>query len=219
MSQHAQQLRDGLVALRLDLNATQQQSLLQYAELLRKWNRVYSLTALTDPDVMVSHHLLDSLAALAPISADVSLRVLDVGSGGGQPGIPFAIARPDWRLVLLDSNQKKTTFLRQAVIELGLANVEVVCSRVEQYQPAQRFDVITSRAFADTADFVGLTRHLLAATGKWAALKGVAPREEIAAIPPALGSAHVVPLQVPGLAAERCLVLVQPPRQSQEEAA
>ncbi|MFC4160638.1 16S rRNA (guanine(527)-N(7))-methyltransferase RsmG [Chitinimonas lacunae] len=205
----AQQLEQGLDRLGLTLDPVQQRQLLDYLALLSKWNKVYSLTAITEPSKMVSHHLLDSLAALAPIAARHPATLADIGSGGGQPGIPFAIARPDWRIVLLDSNHKKTSFLKQATIELGLGNVEVVCDRVEQFRPAQGFDIVTSRAFADLADFVRWTRHLLAPGGRWAALKGVHPFEEIAALPADVRMLGVEPLPVPGLEAERCLVWVE----------
>lgn len=205
-----QQLRSGLATLGLKLPEPAQHKLHAYLGLLAKWNKVYSLTAISDAGKMVSHHLLDSLAALPVVASLQPVRLLDVGSGGGQPGIPFAIARPDWRIVLLDSNQKKTTFLRQAVLELGLENVEVVCERVEAYTPTTPFDVITSRAFASLADFVGLTQHLLAPSGQWAALKGVTPSDEITALPPGCSVSQVAALQVPELAAERCVVLIKP---------
>ncbi|WP_308446427.1 16S rRNA (guanine(527)-N(7))-methyltransferase RsmG [Chitinimonas sp. BJYL2] len=178
--------------------------LLAYLALMLKWNKTYSLTAITQPERMVSHHLLDSLAALTPIAGHRPVRILDVGSGGGQPGIPLAIVRPDWQLTLLDSNNKKAAFLQQAVIELGLKNVTVVCNRVEAVQ-GQAFDLITSRAFADLGDFVKLTRQLLTADGAWAALKGVQPFEEVAALPADISST-IEPLNVPGLGAERCIV-------------
>ncbi|GAB3262116.1 16S rRNA (guanine(527)-N(7))-methyltransferase RsmG [Chitinimonas naiadis] len=199
------QLRDGLQALGLSLDDATVGRLLAYLGLLLKWNKTYSLTAITEPERMVSHHLLDSLAALAPVAARSPQRVLDVGSGGGQPGIPFAILQPDWQITLLDSNHKKTAFLQQAVIELGLKNVTVVCDRVENVAVEGGYDLITSRAFADLADFVRLTRQLLATGGHWAALKGVQPFEEIAALPADIAS-DIQPLAVPGLGAERCIV-------------
>lgn len=210
MSAQEQQLRSGLASLALMLPDAAIAKLLAYLGLLGKWNKVYSLTAISDAGKMVSHHLLDSLAALAPVADLQPARLLDVGSGGGQPGIPFAIARPDWRIVLLDSNQKKTTFLRQAVLELGLENVDVVCDRVEAYVPASPFDVITSRAFASLADFVNLTQHLLAPSGQWAALKGVTPTEEISALPMFCKVTGIQTLQVPDLAAERCIIMLAP---------
>lgn len=203
-----QQLREGLATLGLALDDATLSRLLAYLALLLKWNKTYSLTAITEPEKMVSHHLLDSLAALAPIAAVQPRRLLDVGSGGGQPGIPFAIVRPDWQITLLDSNHKKTTFLRQAVIELGLKNVQVLCERVENVA-GEPFDLITSRAFADLGDFVRLTRQLRAAAGRWAALKGVQPFEEIAALPADIAS-RIEAIDVPKLGAERCIVWMEP---------
>jgi len=201
----AAQLAAGLATMNLDLDAGQQEKMLAYVALLAKWNKVYSLTAIREPERMVTHHLLDSLAPL-PHLKGAQLRILDVGSGFGTPGIPLAIARPDWQLVLLDSNQKKTTFLRQALLELKLANVSIVTDRVELYRPDAPFHIITSRAFAELADFVQLTRHLLAQGGEWAALKGVYPHEEIARLPAGIRVTGVDALCVPELDAERHLV-------------
>ncbi|KAF0812463.1 Ribosomal RNA small subunit methyltransferase G [Andreprevotia sp. IGB-42] len=204
----AQTLADGLKIFGLALSDAQQQLLLAYVELLAKWNKTYSLTAIREPERMVPHHLLDSLAPLGHFKAGHGARILDVGSGFGTPGIPLAIARPDWQLVLLDSNHKKTTFLRQAIVDLKLANVTVVTERVEAYRPEAPFNVITSRAFSDLAEFVKLTRHLLADDGEWAALKGVYPHEEIALLPADVKPAGVDTLAVPGIDAERHLVHV-----------
>lgn len=201
----AAQLATGLAAMNLNLDAGQQEKLLAYVALLAKWNTVYSLTAIREPKRMVTHHLLDSLAPLPHLKGE-QLRILDVGSGFGTPGIPLAIARPDWQLVLLDSNQKKTTFLRQALLELKLPNVSIVTDRVELYRPDAPFHIITSRAFAELADFVQLTRHLLAQGGEWAALKGVYPYEEIARLPAGIRVTGVDALCVPELDAERHLV-------------
>lgn len=204
------QLTHGLDALALSLDAAQRQLLLEYLGLLHKWNQVYNLTAVREIERMLDHHILDSLAALTafPVVETVSARVLDVGSGGGMPGIVFAIARPNWHLVLLDSNHKKTTFLQQTVIDLGLKNVEVVCERVENYTPAQGFDVITSRAFSELGEFTKLTRHLRASEGVWAALKGVYPYEEIAQLASDLKILNVASLSVPNLDVERHLVVI-----------
>ncbi|MBE9608213.1 16S rRNA (guanine(527)-N(7))-methyltransferase RsmG [Chitinilyticum piscinae] len=208
MSNLASQLSSGLADLSLPLTDAQQQKLLDYVALLGKWNKTYSLTAIREPERMVTHHLLDSLAPLT-VLGETPLRILDVGSGFGTPGIPWAIARPDWQLTLLDSNHKKTTFLRQAVMELQLDNVTVVTDRVEQYHPEAPFVCITSRAFAELKDFVQWTGHLLAAGGQWAALKGVYPHEEIAHLPAGVTVARVDALAVPGLDAERHLVKLQ----------
>ena len=202
----AEQLAQGLAAMGLDLTADRQEKLLAYVALLYKWNRTYSLTALREQDKAVSHHLLDSLAIL-PLVPPGSL--LDVGSGGGTPGIPLAIARPDLQVTLLDSNSKKAAFLQQAAIELGLTNVSVHGGRVEQYHPAIGFAAITSRAFAELADFVMLTRHLLAPEGVWLAMKGVMPREEIASLPGDVCLEAVHALQVPGIDGERHLVAMR----------
>ena len=205
----SQQLAEGLSQLKLVIDESQQQKLLDYIALLSKWNKVYSLTAIREPQRMVAHHLLDSLAPLLYLGEQAQ-RVLDVGSGFGTPGIPMAIARPDWQFCLLDSNSKKTTFVRQAVLELQLKNVIVVSERVEHYQPENAFQIVTSRAFSDLAEFVRLTRHLLAENGHWAALKGVYPFEEIAQLPSDITVRSVEKLLVPGVEAERHLVnLVQ----------
>lgn len=197
-----QELEAGLAQLGLELSTEQIDRLNQYLALLNKWNKTYNLTAVRETERMVAYHVLDSLSALPHIQG---VRVLDVGSGGGMPGMLFAIARPDWQLTLIDANHKKTTFLRQAAIELGLDNVEVHCERVEALA-APAFDVITSRAFADLAEFVRLTRHVLADGGVWAALKGVYPYEEIAQLPDDIRVVSVQALHVPGLDAERHLV-------------
>lgn len=205
MSQ-AEQLERGLGTLNLELPAPSREKLLGYAALLYKWNKTYSLTAMREQDKAVSHHLLDSLSVLPFIHAG---NLLDVGSGGGMPGIPVALARPDLRVTLLDSNSKKTAFLQQAAIELGLSNISVHCGRVEQYHPPQGFAAIVSRAFSELADFVSLSRHLLAADGRWLAMKGVWPHEEIARLPAGIEVEAVHRLQVPGVEAERHLVVLK----------
>lgn len=201
-----QQLAAGLRALDIALPATVQAQLLAYAAFLEKWNRTYSLTALRDPALAVSHHLLDSLAILPYVDA---ASLLDVGSGGGQPGIPLAIARPELAVTLVDSNSKKTAFLQQAAIELGLKNVQVVTARVETFAPAAPFAAITSRAFAELADFVALTRHLLAPGGAWLAMKGVRPDAEMNKLPADVAVAAVHRLDVPGVDGERHLVVIR----------
>lgn len=199
-----QKLTQGLQALNLELPLETQQKLLDYLALMQKWNKVHNLTAVRDPEDMVTLHLLDSLAILPHIQGK---RILDVGSGGGLPGIPLALARPDLQVTLLDSNHKKSTFQRQAKAELGLDNLEVVCSRVEEYQPQQKFDMVVSRAFADLAEFVKLTSHLCAEGGTWLAMKGVYPYDELAQLKD--GTPQVLPLQVPGLEAQRHLVFLK----------
>jgi 16S rRNA (guanine527-N7)-methyltransferase len=208
MSQ-AIQLAQGLTELGIDLPSAAQEKLLAYATLLYKWNRTYSLTALREAEKAVSHHLLDSLAVLPFVPSVASGNLLDVGSGGGMPGIPLAIARPDLGVTLLDSNSKKAAFLRQAAIELALPNISVHCGRVEQYHPAVGFNSITSRAFSELADFVALSRHLLAPGGRWLAMKGVWPHEEIGRLPADVLVDSVHSLRVPGVEAERHLVVLR----------
>lgn len=202
----ASELQQGINALRLKLSPQAQQRLLDYLALLRKWNKVYNLTALREPQKMVSHHLLDSLAVVPHIEAQ---RILDVGSGAGLPGIPLAIVRDDWRVTLLDSSHKKAAFLKQAAIELKLSNVTVCCERVEAWLPEQKFELIISRAFADLAEFVTLSKHLLHEGGRFAAMKGVYPHEEIAQLPSGYRLERVIPLKIPGLKAQRHLVMVK----------
>ena len=201
---HNLELQQGLSQLKLELSDAQIDLLDRYLALLAKWNQTYNLTAVREEKRMVSYHLLDSLSLVPHL--DGGSRLLDVGSGGGMPGIPAAIARPDLQVVLLDSNHKKTTFLRQVVVELGLPNVQVMTERVEAYQPEQKFDRITSRAFSELAEFVKLTRHLLADHGQYVAMKGVYPYEEIALLPQGTVVSEVLPVTVPGLDAERHLV-------------
>jgi len=200
----------GLAGLALALPPNARDRLLAFAALLAKWNRTYNLTAIRDPMKTVSHHLLDSLAVLPhlPLPADGTLA--DVGSGGGLPGIPLAIARPEWQVTVNDSNRKKTTFLRQVAIELGLGNLSVHTGRVEEWRPAERFWVVISRGFAELADFVSASRHLVAPGGVLAAMKGVYPHDELARTPAAARCNEVIRVEVPLLAAERHLVFCRP---------
>ncbi|MCP1660500.1 16S rRNA (guanine(527)-N(7))-methyltransferase RsmG [Neisseria perflava] len=202
---HAQQLQNGIAAMNLAVSPEQQAKLLAYVELLKKWNKTYNLTALRDEILMISHHLLDSLTLLPYIGSAQTM--LDVGSGGGQPGIPAAICRPDVEITLLDANTKKTSFLQQAVIELELKNVRVVSGRVEAVKDFQA-DLITSRAFAELADFVNWTAHLLQDNGRWAAMKGVYPHDEIARLPDFVQVDKVEELHAPQLEGERHMVLM-----------
>jgi len=174
--------------------------------LLVKWNAAYTLTAVRDPGEMVTRHLLDSLAVAPHLHGR---RVLDIGTGPGLPGIPLAIARPALSFTLLDANAKKTRFVTQVVGELALNNVEVVQARVENYRPAEKFDTLVSRAFASIADMLDGARHLCAPEGRFLAMKGTYPEEELAAIPHGFAS-EVLALQVPGLAAQRHLVILRP---------
>ncbi len=200
----ARDLAAGIAELELAVTPEQQTKLLEYLALLHKWNGVYNLTAIREPKQMVSHHLLDSLAALPYLWPQ---RWLDVGCGAGLPGVVLAVMRPDWTFTLVDSNSKKTGFVQQAVIELGLNNVEVRCTRVEQWQVEHKFDGIISRAFAEAGEFVTLTRHLLADGGRWAAMKG-APELELARLPEGIKVEKVVTLHVPKLEAARSLVVL-----------
>ncbi len=196
-------LQHGIAKLGLELSADTQAKLLAYVALLHKWNKVYNLTAIRDSQQMVSHHLLDSLAVLPYLTGG---RWLDVGCGAGLPGIVLAVAQPDWQITLLDSNSKKTSFVQQAIIELGLTNATVHCARVEEWQPIKKFDGIISRAFTQLGDFLRITRHLMAPGGYWAAMKG-APEHELAGLPEGCRVDRVIPLQVPGLHAARSLVI------------
>jgi 16S rRNA (guanine527-N7)-methyltransferase len=199
-------LSNGIKDLQLDLEQAQIEKLLDYLALLFKWNSVYNLTSVRDPMQMVTHHLLDSLAAVPAFKR--AGNVLDVGAGGGLPGMVLAIARPDMKVSMIDTVHKKTAFLTQVKAELGLSNVTVYTMRVEQLQVKQLFDVITSRAFADLSDFVNWSGHLLAEGGQFIALKGVAPPDERERLPSDWKVSSVQPLEVPGLGAERHLVFI-----------
>jgi 16S rRNA (guanine527-N7)-methyltransferase len=180
--------------------------LLRFADLLLKWNRVYNLTGAQDRACIVSEHLLDSLAVARylPESSGV-----DVGSGGGFPGIPLAIVAPQRGITLVDASQKKTAFLRQSAVELQLPNVNVVCERVESWRSPQQYAWVISRAFAELGEFVRAAGHLLARGGFFAAMKGVLRPEELAGLPEQYRVRHTIPLSVPGLNAKRHLVLVE----------
>lgn len=184
--------------------------LARYLELLDKWNRVYNLTAIRDADRMVTHHLLDALAVLPHLPGETSFRLLDIGSGAGLPGIPLAIARPEWHVTVLDSNHKKGAFMQQAVAELGTANVEVRICRVEDFAPAQRYDAVISRAFSDLTTFAQAGLRLLAPGGRLVAMKGIFPHEEIRELPADVRVLDTPTVSVPGLAAERHLVVLEP---------
>ena len=180
-----------------------------FLALLAKWNRVYNLTAVREPERMVTHHLLDSLAVLPQLAGGSGTRVLDIGTGAGLPGIPLSIARPKWALTLIDSNQKKASFVQQAVSELQLPNVVARAVRAEALAAADGFDLIISRAFADLATFVAVARPLLAGGGRIVAMKGQLPRHEIAALPGDVRVVATPALRVPGLPAQRHLVIIE----------
>ncbi|KVN23495.1 16S rRNA (guanine(527)-N(7))-methyltransferase RsmG [Burkholderia pyrrocinia] len=205
-------LVDGANALGVALTDTQRNQLLDYVALLAKWNAVYNLTAIRDPQQMLIQHILDSLSIVPHLGDRVSARVLDVGSGGGLPGIVLAIVRPDWQVTLNDIVQKKSAFQTQTRAELKLANLSVVTGRVETLQPGaevpKKFDVIVSRAFADLSDFVKLARHLVAPGGAIWAMKGVHPGDEIARLPDGSHVKQTIRLAVPMLDAERHLIEV-----------
>ena len=181
----------------------------RYLDLLTKWNRTYNLTAIRERPRMVTHHLQDALAVLPFLPSRKKLRLLDVGTGGGIPGIPLAIARPDWTVVLLDSNQKKITFVTQAAIELALPNVRAVAARVEDFVSDAPFDVVISRAFSDLRSFAERASPHVAPDGVIAAMKGTLPDDEIEALAPAFTVIAAPALHVPGLDANRHLVLMR----------
>jgi 16S rRNA (guanine527-N7)-methyltransferase len=203
----SEKLAQGVAELGLRLPAATLRKLLDYLALIAKWNRVHNLTSVRESSKMVSKHLLDCLAVVPHLEAHT---VLDVGSGAGLPGIPLALMWSQASVTLLDSNHKKAAFLRQAVIELGLNNVDVVCERVETWQPAHEFDLVISRALSDLPEFVNLAGRLCGADGVVAAMKGVYPYEELAQLPHEFRLRSVVPLKVPGVLAERHLVLLNP---------
>lgn len=200
-------IKTGLDQLSVGLGDLQVEQLRQYVGLLEKWNKIYNLTAVREPARMVSLHLLDSIAIVPHLVG--AHTVIDVGTGGGLPGIPVAIACPGLSVTLLDTISKKTTFVRQAVTELHLANATVVTERVETYQPPTKFDLVISRAFAELKDFANSAGHLAKDGGKLLAMKGVYPHEEIARLPEAYRVSAVCPLRVPGLDAQRHLVVIE----------
>ena len=205
-----ERLQAGLTALGLSLSPEQQQQLLGYLALLGKWNRVYNLTAVRDGEDMLTHHLLDSLAVVAPLRRALAAckiahpRVLDVGSGGGLPGVVIAIACPEVAVTCVDTVAKKTAFIQQAAVELALPHLCAVHARVETL--GETYDVVTSRAFASLKDFVTWSRQALAQGGVWMAMKGRQPDAEIAELPADVSAFHVEPIAVPGLDAQRCIV-------------
>jgi 16S rRNA (guanine527-N7)-methyltransferase len=202
-----QQIAEGLRELGLAFPPDLQEKMLAYLELIAKWNRIHNLTAIRQIPDMVSAHLLDSLSVATHLGAQT---VLDIGSGAGLPGIPLAMAWPQSEVTLIDSNQKKTAFLQQVKIELDLKNLVVVCGRAEA-QPAEHpFDLVISRAFAELSDFVTVATRLCKPGGTVAAMKGVWPHDEIAKLPDNCRLRMVIPLGVPGLNAERHLVLIDP---------
>jgi 16S rRNA (guanine527-N7)-methyltransferase len=200
-------LRSGAQALGLVLTDAQIQHLLDYAALIQKWNKVYNLTALRDPAVMLTHHLLDSLTAIAPLRRHTQgqpIKVLDVGSGGGLPGVVLAICMPELNVSCVDTVAKKAAFVQQVAVSLKLPNLRGLHARVESL--TDPYQVICSRAFAALPDFVAWSRSALAEGGVWMAMKGKHPQGEIDALPADVQVFHVEPLTVPGLDVERCMV-------------
>jgi 16S rRNA (guanine527-N7)-methyltransferase len=204
-------LRSGIQALGLSLSDEQVQRLLGYVALIQKWNKVYNLTALRDPADMLTHHLLDSLTAVAPLSRHTqgqSIKVLDVGSGGGLPGVVLAICMPELNVTCVDTVAKKAAFVQQVAVSLKLPNLRGVHARVEFL--TDPYQVICSRAFASLPDFVTWSRSAQAEGGVWMAMKGKHPQGEIDALPADVKVFHVEPLTVPGLDVERCMVWMRP---------
>jgi 16S rRNA (guanine527-N7)-methyltransferase len=203
-------LQEGGTQLNVLLSDSVQQKLLDYVALLAKWNAVYNLTAIRDPRQMLIQHILDSLAIIPSVAKRNPCTALDVGSGGGLPGIVMAIVLPDCHVTLNDIVHKKTAFQSQAKLQLGLTNLSVVTGRVESLQPGVevpgKFDLIVSRAFAELADFVTLARHLVADEGRIFAMKGVRPEAEIARLPAGATVLGIERLRVPMLDAERHLI-------------
>lgn len=208
-------MRHGLARLGLVLTDVQITQLLDYQELLQKWNRVYNLTAVREPRDMLTHHLLDSLAIVAPLRRQLQSRhgadhprLLDVGAGAGLPGVVVAICCPDIQVTCVDAVAKKMAFVRQVQVALGLINLQALHARVETLPGF--YDLVCSRAFASLADFVRGTRNLLAPAACWLAMKGQKPVDEMAALPAEVTVFHVEPLQVPELDAQRCIVWMEP---------
>jgi 16S rRNA (guanine527-N7)-methyltransferase len=209
----AKALSEGVSELGLTLSDAEQAQLLGYMALIQKWNKVYNLTALRNPDEILTHHLLDSLSAIAPLARELERMqkgfldgptLLDVGSGGGLPGVVIAICCPHVKVTCVDAVSKKSAFVQQVAASLKLPNLKGVHARVENLTGP--FDVVCSRAFASLPDFVSWSVNALSDQGVWMAMKGKRPTEEVAALPPFASLFHVEPLQVPGLDAERCMV-------------
>lgn len=204
--QHAEELTLGARELGVDLTEAQHEKLLGYLALLIKWNKAYNLTAVRDPDEMVSRHLLDSLSVVPFIEGE---RQLDVGSGGGMPGIPLAILFPDMKVTCLDSNGKKTRFLTQVKLELKLDNLEVIHSRAEAFKPQVPFTGIISRAFSSLEDFTQWTRHMGDKETRWLAMKGLHPADELVALPADFHLESAQALAVPGCQGQRHLLILR----------
>ena len=215
-------LEVGLKSLNLDLLPSQVDALLAYMALIQKWNKVYNLTALRSSDEMLTHHLLDSLSVVLPLRAQLEAmglgqgKLLDVGSGGGLPGVVLAIVMPTWRVTCVDTVAKKAAFVQQVSASLALPNLRGLHARVESLkaQAGEGYDVVASRAFASLPDFVNWSVDAVLPHGVWMAMKGKLPTEEMAALPAHAQVFHVEPLHVPGLDAERCVVWMRPPQKT-----
>ena len=207
-------LSDGARRIGIELSGAQLESLLRFLRLLERWNQTYNLTAVRDPKMMLTHHVLDCLAVVGPLRREVGTiegkRLLDVGSGAGLPGLVLAVVEPGLKVTCIDAVGKKAAFVRQAAAELALSNVTSEHGRVERLNAERSFDVIASRAFASLTDFTRLTRPLLAPGGLWMAMKGKFPESEVAALTQASLTFHVEQLSVPGLPADRCIVWLRP---------
>lgn len=212
-SAHGDALASGIAALGLDIGPDAREKLLAYVALLAKWNGVYNLTAIREPGRMVTHHLLDSLAVLPALDALVAgrddVRVLDVGSGAGLPGLPLAIARPAWQVVMREPVQKKVAFVTQAIAELRVANAQASLGRVEDLRSPPGFAIVISRAFADLASFVGSSLAQAGEDGHLVAMKGVHPDEELRELPQAVVVEREVALRVPGVDGERRVIVMR----------
>ena len=199
-------LQQLLAKTELDVSSEQQEKLIKLINLLTKWNKAYNLTSVRNPDDMLIKHIMDSIVVSPHLQGK---RIIDVGTGPGLPGLPLAILNPDKQFVLLDSLGKRLRFIRQAVLELGLKNVEFVQSRVEEYQPEEKFDIVLSRAFASLTDMLFWCKHLPTETGHFLALKGQLPKDELNTLDPAFKFVESIELLVPNLNAERCLVKIE----------
>lgn len=209
----ADSLDEGVQALAMPLAQAARAALVAYVALLTKWNRTYNLTAIRDPARMITHHLLDSLAVVASLDAFVGdrgdVRILDVGSGAGLPGIPLAVVRPAWHVALVEPVHKKSAFLTQAIAELRIGNAQAIAQRVEDYRPSAPFTLAISRAFSDLASFAESSFRLVADDGALVAMKGVHPVEELRELPEAFAVTATIPLRVPGIDAARHLIVMQ----------
>ncbi|MFC6633854.1 16S rRNA (guanine(527)-N(7))-methyltransferase RsmG [Microbulbifer taiwanensis] len=207
MEEFRPRLLEAAAKLSLDLSVGQQDKLLEYLALFARWNAAYNLSAIRDPQQMLERHIIDSLSVVNLCGHDTD-PLIDVGSGGGLPGIPLAIVHPERRITLLDSNGKKTRFLFQVASTLPLPNVQVVNERVEEFEPAQKFAGVVSRAFASIEDMVRGSEHLLTRTGRFYAMKGKLPEDELSALPKGIKVERVHPLSVPGCDADRHLIVL-----------